>query len=146
MEKHRQGYAFSGISFPISYTFDRVEPQEMIYKLEYTSLIKDQDQYIHFVSEYGWEYVGTFFDFSYFRKPKTESTEEDDIFSDEESKIAHLDKILYSRGIAAMIALAMWFIIIPISDGWTLLHIIPVLLVIIKLIMDYRRIKQKIIE
>ena len=68
MEKHREGYAFKTISFPVYYEFEKVKPESMIYKLEYTALIEDLDDYITFLSEYGWEYIGTHFDFSYFRK------------------------------------------------------------------------------
>lgn len=83
----QEGWVLDRVSLG-AYYFCRCEPGEYTVRLE----MKEMDSaYIRFMEETGAEYIGRVFNWIYFRK-KTEMGPFD-IFSDMDSKIAHLNKI-----------------------------------------------------
>ena len=83
----QEGWVLSGVSFP-KYHFVRCEPGEYTVRLEMHG--KDAD-YLAFMEELGAEYVGSCFQWLYFRRKAADGAF--DIFSDIDSRIAHLEKI-----------------------------------------------------
>lgn len=103
-EQHKKGYKLVKWTFPGFYHFEKCEPQDMVYRLEY-SAVKDSDKsdYIQMYKDFGWEYMFDAVGWSYFRKcaEKTEGNEE--IFSDKLSKIEHLYKVFRHRMIPGIV-------------------------------------------
>lgn len=96
----QSGWALDGVGF-CTYHFMRCEPGEYTIRLE----MRDHDAaYLSFMEEMGAEYVGRVVKWIYFRKKTTDGTF--DLFSDTNSRIAHLDKIgklLSAVGIANLL-------------------------------------------
>ena len=85
----QQGWVLDGLGF-CRYEFVRCQPGEYTVRLE----MREHDAaYLSFMADTGAEYVGRMMKWIYFRK-KTEYGPFD-IFSDAESRMAHLDKIIW---------------------------------------------------
>ena len=81
------GWALCDIGF-CRYTFEKTEPGEYTVRLE----MRDHDEgYLSFMEETGAEYIGRMVKWIYFRR-KTEYGPFD-LYSDTDSRIAHLDRI-----------------------------------------------------
>ena len=83
----QEGWVLDRVGFGV-YHFRPCEPGEYTVRLEMKEM---DDEYIRFMEETGAEYIGRVFNWIYFRK-KAEMGPFD-IFSDIDSKIAHLNKI-----------------------------------------------------
>lgn len=89
-----KGMQLSDVGF-MRYTFEMDNPEIYNYKLELLNnwpTHAESEAYIRFVEETGAEMVGSIFRWVYFRKPKHLGSF--DLFSDHESKIKHLNRIL----------------------------------------------------
>ena len=86
-EMAASGWALSDVGYCV-YTFERTEDSEYTVRLE---MHPYDDNYIQFMEDTGAEYVGRVLQWIYFRK-KSELGRFD-IFSDIDSKLAHLNRI-----------------------------------------------------
>lgn len=96
----QSGWVLDGVGF-CTYHFAKCEPGEYAVRLE----MHDHDSaYIGFMEEVGAEYIGRVAQWIYFRKKVQDGAF--DLFSDVDSRIAHLDKIgkvLSAGGIANLV-------------------------------------------
>lgn len=83
----QEGWTLTKVGF-CKYVFERTEPGEYIIRLEMHDY---EDDYISFMRDTGAEYVGRVLQWLYFRK-KAEIGEFE-LFSDIDSRIAHLNRI-----------------------------------------------------
>ena len=66
----------------------------MIYQLDYNQEgMKNFSEYTQMFRDCGWEYVGEMVGYAYFRKPAVEMLEKEEIFNDEESKLAMIERV-----------------------------------------------------
>ena len=81
------------------YTFERCEPEQVVYRLDYSGLRKgDRGDYYAMLRDYGWEYLQDINGFSYFRKPADGASEADlELFSDGASRIKMIKKFLVAK-------------------------------------------------
>ncbi len=86
-EMAAQGWALCGVGF-CRYEFERREPDAYIIRMQ---MGKNGSDYISFMEETGAEYVGRMVNWLYFRKDA--SLGPFDLFSDIDSRIAHLKRI-----------------------------------------------------
>ena len=86
-EMAMEGWALVSVGF-LTYTFERCEPGEYIIRLEMHGY---DDSYLSFMEDMGAEYIGRVFKWIYFRRAS--ELGQFDIFSDIDSKIAHLKNI-----------------------------------------------------
>ena len=111
----QQGWVLDKVGF-CRYEFIRCEPGEYAVRLE----MREHDEaYLGFMAETGAEYVGRVVKWIYFRK-KTEDGPFD-IFSDVESRIAHLDRICQTLKIVGIANLVIGLAnsLNPVVDfGW----------------------------
>lgn len=98
-EQHRQGWSFVKYTLPGFYTFEACTPEDVIYQLDFNDLkFIANSAYLQMFADYGWEYIQSVNGFSYFRKPAATHNNEDlTIFSDTESKIDMIQKIIRHR-------------------------------------------------
>lgn len=151
-DMHRKGYVFEEISFPTIYTFSKRSPEEMTYKLKFNRKIDDQANYIQLMKDYGWEYVGTFLEYSYFRRSKDDQQSED-FYTDKESQLDHLNKILWKRFIPICLYVIFYLLVLSGLDPEShftlaLFNIFDsifwiYLIILVFLIFDYFRLKRK---
>ena len=97
-EQHNMGWRLAKATLPCFYTFDRCEPEDVIYRLDFKNGEEEGD-YFQMFRDYGWEYFEHMAGWLYFRKPAAEvETEADgELFSDGLSKVEMVKKIVFTR-------------------------------------------------
>ena len=138
LEKMSQkGYHFSSVSPPGFYTFSATEPKNYIYRLDYQTFHKkDKREYLQLFHDAGWEHIGDFSAWLYFRK-EAKQGETTEIFTDVESKIAKYKRVLTYLGF-------FYFLMIVIFGGRILTDVpyswwdaIQVFILLVLLIFTY---------
>jgi hypothetical protein len=100
-----QGLHLCGVGL-CKYTFEEGAPGEYTIRLEMLEKLPgniESIQYIRFIEETGAEHIGSFFRWVFFRKKA--GGEGFDLFSDIDSRIKHLNRILLLIGILSIINL-----------------------------------------
>lgn len=92
-EMARQGWHLKGIGAFGTYKLAAGEPREMAYRLDFFTDSKNKANYLKIFDDAGWEYIGEFGSWQYFRKP-IQDGEVPEIFTDNESKIVKYGRIL----------------------------------------------------
>ena len=97
-EQHKSGWKLVGMTPPCFYTFEQCEPEDVIYRLDFTNNENGED-YFRMLSDFGWEHIGRCVGWEYYRKPAAQAeTEEDgELFSDNESRAEQVNKIIKKR-------------------------------------------------
>lgn len=95
---HKEGWKFTKLIPPCFYTFEKCEPEDVIYRLDYKNN-KESSDYMQLLKDYGWEYAGKCVGWIYFRKPALDLTNENDgqLFSDNESRIEKVESLVKTR-------------------------------------------------
>lgn len=96
--KHQQGWKLIKVKLPGLYYFEECTPEDMVYRLDFNPQYKqDVERYLQLYQDYGWEYLQDMNEYSYFRKPAADLEEENQIFSDQASKLTMLKRIFRKR-------------------------------------------------
>lgn len=97
-EQHKAGWKLVRMTPPCFYQFEKCEPEDVIYRLDYKNNAENED-YMRMMQDYGWEYFGRCMGWLYFRKSESEVSDENDgeIFSDNASRIEMLSNIIKTR-------------------------------------------------
>ena len=78
--------------------FVKCEPENVIYKLDYVANKTDYPEYIRMFADYGWEHCGRVAGFDYFRRSAEGLSEKEmDIFSDPQSKLNMMKRVIITR-------------------------------------------------
>ena len=97
-EQHKAGWKFVKVTGFGTYHFEKCEPQDMIYQLDYNQEgLKNKEEYIQMFEDCGWTYLQEFAGYSYFCKPASEMDGEEEIFCDESSRLAMLERVYKGR-------------------------------------------------
>lgn len=113
-EMAANGWALIRVGFS-RYTFERCEPEEYTVRLEMHGYDED---YLSFMEDAGAEYVGRVFQWIYFRRRSEYGAF--DLFSDIDSRIAHLNRIhmvLWMLGIMNLV-IGIFNSMSPVHLGW----------------------------
>ena len=113
-KRHKEGYAFEHVKSPGFYTFQKCEPEEVVYRLDFHPLDKsERESYLQMYQDYGWEYVDEMNDYCYFRKAVDKMAEGEslEIFADLESKLDMVKQIFWRRMFQVLVV--MLFIVVP---------------------------------
>lgn len=95
---HQEGWKFKRVTMPGIYTFEKCEPEKVVYQLDYNQEgQKNQMEYVKMFEDCGWEYVLDFAGYSYFRKPEAKMVQEEEIFCDDESRLDLMNRIFRGR-------------------------------------------------
>lgn len=93
-KRHQEGWKFKRVTFPGVYTFERCEPEKVIYQLDYNKEgIKHQMEYVRMFEDCGWEYLTEFDGYNYFRKPADKMQQKEEIFCDDISRLDMMNRI-----------------------------------------------------
>ena len=96
-EMHMNGWKFVESKLFI-YKFESCDPEDVVYQLDYHNEMEDRDAYLQMFADCGWEYIQDVMGYSYFRKSAKEmQSGDEEIFSDEESRIAMWDRVFKGR-------------------------------------------------
>lgn len=92
-EMGKQGWLFKKYAFPL-YTFERTEPKEFVYKLDFVKNQHfDKAEYITLFEDAGWEHAAEWNGWHYFRTEKS-ADNVPDIYSDTASRIQKYNLLL----------------------------------------------------
>lgn len=95
-EMANKGYLLENVSAVGIYQFKKSEPIDMVYRIDFNPQKKEnRDSYLQMYKDYGWDYLLDVNEFSYFCKPYDGA--EDDIFSDNESRVAMIKRIVFRK-------------------------------------------------
>ncbi len=96
--QHQQGWKLVKMIVPCFYIFESCAPEDVVYRLDYKNNSENGD-YFQIFQDYGWEYFARCMGWLYFRRPvsETDTKEEEEIFSDDGSRIDMVNHILKTR-------------------------------------------------
>ena len=102
--RHKEGWKFKNVTYPGIYIFEKCEPQDVIYQLDYNpDGIKNQGEYVQMFEDCGWEYLKEFAGYTYFRKSAEKMEKEENIFCDDQSRLDLLNRLFRGRVIPLMV-------------------------------------------
>ena len=108
-KRHSEGWKFVEVTGIGMYHFEKCEPEGVVYQLDYNQEgIADRGEYIQMFADCGWEHVTDYVGYSYFRKPVSEMTAEEEIFNDDNSKLEMLQRIFKGRMIPLFIVFFLY--------------------------------------
>lgn len=105
-EEHRNGWKLTKMRPPCFFRFEKCEPEDVIYRLDFKNSFGNSD-YFQMFADYGWEYVSSCLGWLYFRKPAADVTEENEgeIFSDTATKLDMIGHIMKTRMLPCLVIL-----------------------------------------
>lgn len=105
-EQHKKGLKLVKTVVPCFYFFESVEPEDVIYRLDFKNKTASED-YKQMYKDYGWEYFNACMGWNYFRKSASDvnGVNDGEIFSDNESKIEMLNKVIRNRMLPLIVIL-----------------------------------------
>ena len=97
-ERAREGLHFVRMIIPCFYIFEKGEPQDVIYRLDYPGNEEDRD-YTRMLQDFGWENCGRCAGWVYWRREAAAlaSEAEGEIFSDDASRLELVKKVVQTR-------------------------------------------------
>lgn len=99
-KRHREGWKFTGVTMLGFYHFEKCEPEDVVYQLDYNQEgAAHREEYIQMFHDCGWEYILDFVGYSYFRKPVSDmdGEESEEIFCDDDSRIDMMKRVFKGR-------------------------------------------------
>ena len=108
-EMSNEGWHLTGVGF-FNYRFEKGEPRDMIYKFDFKVLRNaERDEYILNFKDAGWEYIGSFGAWYYF-KTNADGDHSLELYNDNRSKIEKYKRLLLVLGV---ISLPLMFFHLP---------------------------------
>ena len=92
-EMSQQGWHLKSYQFPSNYKFEKGNPVDYVYRLDYFVDRKDIESYLQLFQDAGWDHMGEMGGWQYFRK-ETINGEAPEIYSDNESKKKKYQRLL----------------------------------------------------
>lgn len=109
-EQHKNGCKVVKVQFPGIYTFEKCEPEDVLYRLDSPDLKKmDKESCLKIVSENGWKYLFNRNIWNYFCKPEDEEKSEEILFNDSKGKITIVEKT--RKGMIPILVIFALFIV-----------------------------------
>ncbi len=113
-EQHREGWKMLRLYPPGFYVFERCEPEDVVYRLDFPQSGIAEGDYLQLFRDYGWEYFARWLGWMYFRKPASEADSEQDseILSDNASRVKMVQRVALKR----LIPLVLVFVLIQLPN------------------------------
>ena len=97
-QQHNAGWKFVKKTSFNRFYFEECEPEDVVYQLDYNKeLSKGKEHYVKMFADCGWEYIQDCSGYHYFRKPAAKMNGEEEIFSDNASRVAMMERVLKGR-------------------------------------------------
>lgn len=93
--KHGEGWKLVKVKGFGMYYFEECTPEDVVYRLDYNQ--EKPEEYLQLFSDCGWEYFYQFGGYCYFRKSAAEADGNDEIFNDEASMLAMMERVYKGR-------------------------------------------------
>lgn len=97
-EQHRQGWKLVRMVPPCFYRFEKCQPEDVIYRLDYKNGTENRD-YFQLYQDYGLEYLGGCLGWLYFRKAAAQENarQDEELFSDNASRLDLIGHVIKTR-------------------------------------------------
>lgn len=96
--QHNSGWKFIKVSGLGVYHFEKCQPEDVVYQLDYNPEgSANKDEYIMMFTDCGWNYIQEYVGYSYFCKRSADMNGEEEIFSDDSSKLAMMGRVYKGR-------------------------------------------------
>ena len=110
-QQHNAGWKLVKTNIFAWFYFEECEPEDVVYQLDYNNELSDgKENYIKMFADCGWEYVQDCMGYHYFRKPAAKMNGEEEIFSDNTSRIAMMQRVLKGRLLPLLVILLCVFL------------------------------------
>lgn len=97
-QQHNAGWKFIKVTGLGIYHFEKCQPEDVVYQLDYNQeSASDKGEYIRMFADCGWDYIQDFFGYSYFRKRAADMNGEEEIFCDDSSRLAMMERVYKGR-------------------------------------------------
>jgi hypothetical protein len=97
-EQHKGGWKLEKVTGLGMYHFSECTPEDVVYQLDYNQEgSAHREEYTRMFADCGWEYILEYAGYSYFRKPASDMDGEEEIFCDDSSKLAMMDRVYKGR-------------------------------------------------
>ncbi len=97
-EMHKNGWRLTKVHGLGMYHFEKCQPEDVIYQLDYNQEgLSNKEEYVQMFSDCGWEYLQSYAGYSYFRKPVSQSGDEEEIFCDDQSRLQMMERVIKGR-------------------------------------------------
>ena len=141
-EQHRNGWKFLKVTGLGMYHFEKARSEDVIYQLDYNQESSvHKEEYIKMFADCGWEYIQEYAGYSYFRKSVKEMDMEEEIFCDEESRLAMLERVYKGRLLPMLVifsaCLLPQFILNFVNERYFLAAVFGGILIIYILLFSY---------
>ena len=126
------GWHFSSIdTLGLAFNFEKGAPREHTYRLDFRQADKEElNSYVDFIEEAGWEYLGSYTGWHYFRKPK-ESAETTEFFTDDESKVEKYKRLRGTLSIFYPFYFVIFFAYLDKYPLWFAIFLVSVFVLLI---------------
>ena len=96
--QHKAGWKFVKVTGLGMYHFEECAAEDVIYQLDYNQEASaNKEEYQKMFADCGWEYLQDYMGYSYFRKAAALMDGEEEIFSDDSSRLAMMERIIKGR-------------------------------------------------
>lgn len=103
-QQHQKGWRFVKVTGLGMYHFERCEEEDVIYQLDYNQEgSAHKTEYIQMFADCGWEYLQEYAGYSYFRKRAAEMKGEEEIFCDDASRVAMMERVFKGRMVPLLV-------------------------------------------
>lgn len=97
-QQHNAGWRFVKVTGLGVYHFESCQPEDVVYQLDYNHDGNTRKgEYIKMFSDCGWDYIQDYAGYSYFCKPVSAMNGEEEIFCDDSSRIAMMERVYKGR-------------------------------------------------
>ncbi|MGI6033058.1 MAG: DUF2812 domain-containing protein [Coriobacteriales bacterium] len=111
-EMFLKGWKLVNVRFQCIYTFEQTEPADMAVRLEYSDVPLDsRPDYEAMMRDYGWECLYAGAGWNYFARPMDSDPANNELFTDDASRLAMIRKIFRRRYMVLFLLLV--FLIVP---------------------------------
>lgn len=111
-QQHQKGWKFIRVNFIGLYHFEKCEPEDVIYQLDYNpERLEHKEEYVQMFRDCGWEYLQDYVGYSYFRKAAALMDGEEEIFCDDASRADMMRRVFKGRMIPLFIV--FFLLILP---------------------------------
>ena len=102
--QHRTGWKFLKVTNIGFYHFEKCHPDDVVYQLDYNKEgLENKQEYVLMFEDCGLEYMQDYVGYSYFRKPANAMKGDEEIFCDESSRLAMMERVYKSRLIPLLV-------------------------------------------
>ena len=116
---HEKGWKFTDVVFPGFYHFEACAPAKVSYRLDYNPEGKaNLAEYVKLFEDCGWNYLFTFFGYSYFCKESDPESADEEIFCDDISRLDMIRHVFKRRLTPLIILFAM--VLLPMFLTYTI--------------------------